>query len=49
VVDEAVDHGGGGYVVSEYLAPPIRSSHMLILMDPDWCLGYLSSGVSADL
>jgi hypothetical protein len=48
-VDQAVDHGGGDGVVAEDLAPAIRGSHMLILEDPGWCLGYLPSGVSADL
>jgi hypothetical protein len=49
VVQEAVQDGGGENFVGEDLAPFIRSSHVLILMDPDWYLGYLPSGVSADL
>ena len=49
VVDEAVDHGGGDYVVAEGLTPAIRGWHMLILRDSGWCLGYLPSGVFGDL
>jgi len=33
VVDEAVDHGGGHYVVAEGLAPAIRGWHMFVLAD----------------
>ncbi len=46
---EAVDDGGAQPRVGEGLGPAIRSWHMLILKDPGWCLGDLSSGVSADL
>jgi hypothetical protein len=44
-----VEDGGGEDVVGEDVAPFIRGSHMLILEDPGWCLGYPPSGVSADL
>jgi hypothetical protein len=47
--DEAVDHGGGDYVVAEYLAPANRGWHMFGLSNLGWYLGCLLPGVSAGL
>jgi hypothetical protein len=46
---EPVDDGGAEPWVGEGFGPAIRGWHMLILRDCGWCLGYLSSGVFADL
>ena len=39
VVDEAVDHGGGDYVVAEDLSPSIWGWHMFVLRDMASLLG----------
>ena len=46
---EPVDGGLGEQRVGHEREPFNRGSHMLILEDPGWCLGYPPSGVSADL
>jgi hypothetical protein len=48
VVHQPVD-SGGGQGLGHQLVESIRGWHMLILVASGWCLGYLSSGVSADL
>ena len=48
VVHEPVD-GGGGQGLGHQLIERIRGWHMFELSDLGWCLGFLSSGVSADL
>jgi hypothetical protein len=49
VEGDPVDDRGDQAGVGEDGAPFIRGWHMLILRDCGWCLGYLSSGVFADL
>ena len=49
VEGDPVDDGRDEAWVREDGAPLIRGWHMLILGDSGWCLGYLPSGVFADL
>jgi hypothetical protein len=48
-VGEPVDDGRAEPRVGEGLGPAIRGWHMFGLENPGRCLGYLPSGVSADL